>query len=181
MSHAVRARGLLVVDDDEVFREVLARALKRRGHAVIAVGSGAQALRIAAQMRLDAAVVDLRMPGQSGLDLITALHATQRNLRILMLTGFASIATAVDAMKRGATHYLPKPADADEILAALFGDPTCDTSAIPATPLSVDRLEWEHIHQVLAQHEGNVSATARALKMHRRTLQRKLAKRPVAQ
>lgn len=181
MSEAVRARSLLIVDDDDVFREVLARALRRRGHEVMAAGYAGQALRIAARTRFDAAVVDLRMPEQSGLDLITALHGTQPDLRILMLTGFASIATAVDAIKRGATHYLPKPADTDEILSALFGDAASNTASIPAQPLSVDRLEWEHIHQVLTQHEGNVSATARALKMHRRTLQRKLAKRPVAQ
>ncbi|MBM3395691.1 MAG: response regulator, partial [Betaproteobacteria bacterium] len=166
--------------DDDTFREVLGRALKRRGHVVIATASGAEALSVAKQSRLDAAVVDLRMPEQSGLDLITALHAAQPGVRILMLTGFASIATAVDAMKRGATHYLPKPADADEVLAALFDGSVIDTATVPAHPLSVTRLEWEHIHEVLQHHDGNISATARALKMHRRTLQRKLAKRPVA-
>jgi len=180
MSATATARSLLIVDDDDTFREVLGRALKRRGHAVIATASGAKALSVAKQSRLDAAVVDLRMPDQSGLDLITALHAAQPGVRILMLTGFASIATAVDAMKRGATHYLPKPADADEVLAALFDGTVIDIGTVPAHPLSVARLEWEHIHEVLQRHDGNISATARALKMHRRTLQRKLAKRPVA-
>jgi two-component system response regulator RegA len=124
-------------------------------------------------------VLDLRLAADSGLRLIPPLKAAYPEIRILLLTGYASIATAVEAIKLGATHYLPKPAGVDEILSAL-GAEEGDAEVTPAeAPLSVDRLEWEHIQKVLAEHEGNLSATARALKMHRRTLQRKLAKRPV--
>jgi len=125
------------------------------------------------------AVIDLKMPGPSGLVLVQRLKELDAETRIVMLTGYASIATAVEAIKLGATHYLAKPADADDIVAALMrseGDPSLPVSD---NPLSVDRLEWEHIQKVLNEHEGNISATARALKMHRRTLQRKLAKHPV--
>jgi two-component system response regulator RegA len=124
-------------------------------------------------------VVDLRLATDSGLRLIPPLIAAHPGIRILLLTGYASIATAVEAIKLGAVHYLPKPAGVDDILQALGrseGDP--DAPA-PEEPMSVDRLEWEHIQKVLAENDGNLSATARALKMHRRTLQRKLAKRPV--
>ena len=111
--------------------------------------------------------------------LIEKLAALEAGTRIVMLTGYASIATAVEAIKLGATHYLAKPADADEIVAALQRTAGDATTPVADSPLSVDRLEWEHIQKVLAEHGGNGSATARALKMHRRTLQRKLGKRPV--
>ncbi len=127
----------------------------------------------------DAVVLDLRLATESGLRLIEPMKALRPDLRILLLTGYASIATAVKAIKLGAFHYLPKPAGADEILATL-GREGGDAEALPPeAPLSVDRPEWQHIQKVLAEHQGNLSATARALKMHRRTLQRKLAKRPV--
>jgi len=169
---------ILVVDDDAVFADTLARALGRRGHETVVAHGGAEAL--AEQPRpFHAAVLDLRLGTDSGLRLIPLLKAAHPDIRILLLTGYASIATAVEAIKLGAVHYLPKPAGVDEILQALGrleGDAeTCP----PDAPMSVDRLEWEHIQKVLAEHEGNLSATARALKMHRRTLQRKLAKRPV--
>jgi two-component system, response regulator RegA len=171
---------ILVVDDDEVFAETLAMALGRRGHAV-SIAFGAQAVldRISGGELFDAAVLDLRLAADSGLRLIPPLKAAYPEIRILLLTGYASIATAVEAIKLGAVHYLPKPAGVDEILAALGrleGDPEAEA---PEEPMSVDRLEWEHIQKVMSEHEGNLSATARALKMHRRTLQRKLAKRPV--
>lgn len=169
---------ILVVDDDPVFAETLARALVRRGHQVAVAMDGEAALQHREQS-FDAAVVDLRLATDSGLRLIPPLIATHPGIRILLLTGYASIATAVEAIKLGAVHYLPKPAGVDEILQALGrgeGDP--DAPA-PEEPMSVDRLEWEHIQKVLAENDGNLSATARALKMHRRTLQRKLAKRPV--
>jgi len=124
-------------------------------------------------------VVDLRLGDASGLGLIEALHALDPRTRIVMLTGYASIATAVEAIKLGATHYLTKPADPDEIIAALGRTSGDADIPVAAHPPSVERLEWEHIQKVLNQHQGNISATARALKMHRRTLQRKLAKRPV--
>jgi two-component system response regulator RegA len=126
----------------------------------------------------DFAVVDLKMPGGSGLALVERLKQRNPRIRIVVLTGFASVATAVEAIKLGATHYLPKPADADEIVAA-FGRDQGDTSAqVSLQPLSVERLEWEHIQKILSENTGNVSATARALNMHRRTLQRKLGKKP---
>lgn len=170
---------LLLVDDDEVFRRVLKRAMGRRGYAVVDAADVQEALALAQQNPPEFAVVDLKMPGESGLVLIEKLIEIDPNTRIVMLTGYASIATAVEAIKLGATHYLAKPVDADEVVAALNkleGDASLNVSD---SPLSVDRLEWEHIQRVLAEHEGNISATARALKMHRRTLQRKLGKRPV--
>lgn len=172
--------SLLLVDDDHVFRGVLARAMKRRGYLVEEADSAESGIARARTNPPEYAVVDLKMEGESGLALIEALVNLDPNTRIVMLTGFASIATAIEAIKLGAVHYLAKPADADQVEAALHRSPDGDTRiAIADAPLSVDRLEWEHIHQVLADHEGNVSATARALKMHRRTLQRKLGKKPV--
>lgn len=170
---------ILLVDDDGVFTQTLALALTRRGHTVDSAAAIEAALMLAAGKIFDAVVLDLRLGTESGLHLIEPLRAHQPEARILLLTGYASIATAVAAIKLGAVQYLPKPASVEEILAAL-GD-ACGGADIepPEEPLSVDRLEWEHIQKVLTQHEGNLSATARALKMHRRTLQRKLAKRPV--
>ncbi len=171
------AWNILVVDDDPVFAEALALALRRRGHAVAIAHDGDAAL--AADGDFDAAVLDLRLAADSGLRLIAPLRAARPELRILLLTGYASIATAVEAIKLGAVHYLAKPAGIEDILAAL-GREEGDAAVPPAIkPMSVDRLEWEHIQKVLAENDGNLSATARALKMHRRTLQRKLAKRPV--
>ena len=170
---------LLLVDDDEVFRTVLARALTRRGFAVTTAADVFEAEARAAEQPPEYAVVDLKMPGDSGLVLIERLMALDPGTRIVMLTGYASIATAVEAIKLGATHYLAKPADADEIVAALHKVEGDARMAVAESPLSVDRLEWEHIQKVLAEQQGNISATARALKMHRRTLQRKLGKRPV--
>lgn len=172
-------RDLLLVDDDATLRGVLARALARRGFRVRCAASGEEALALAREEAPAFAVVDLKMSGMSGLALVPQLRALRDDMRIVVLTGYASIATAVEAIKLGATHYLAKPADPNEIVAALgraSGDPALP---VQAEPLSVDRLEWEHIQKVLAEHNGNVSATARALKMHRRTLQRKLAKKPV--
>lgn len=172
--------SLLLVDDDEVFRRVLARALERRGFAVTCAADVPSAIAEAQAQSPEYAVVDLRMPGDSGLVLIEKLIELDPNTRIVMLTGYASIATAIEAIKLGAVHYLAKPCDADEVVAALEKNPQGDAS-LPVTdsPLSVNRLEWEHIQRVLAEHQGNISSTARALKMHRRTLQRKLSKHPV--
>jgi two-component system response regulator RegA len=170
---------ILVVDDDVYFSGALVQALRRRGYEADAAGSQTEALALAREVSPDAAVLDLKLTEESGLGLIGPLKAMLPDIRILLLTGYASIATAVEAIKLGATHYLPKPADADEILAALGRDAGDEAITPPEAPMSVDRLEWEHIQKVLAEHDGNISATARALKMHRRTLQRKLAKRPV--
>ncbi len=171
--------SLLLVDDDAVFAQALSRALARRGYEVTVAADAEAALALAQANPPEYAVVDLKMPGSSGLVLVKALKALDEQTRIVMLTGYSSIATAVEAIKLGATHYLAKPADADDVIAA-FARADGD-AAIPVSdnPLTVDRLEWEHIQKVLAEHEGNVSATARALRMHRRTLQRKLAKKPV--
>jgi two-component system response regulator RegA len=170
---------LLLVDDDDVFRRVLARALDRRGYAVSVAATVDEALASALEQPPEYAVVDLKMPGPSGLVLIEKLIELDPNTRVVMLTGYASIATAIEAIKLGAIHYLAKPCDADQVVAALNKGSEGDSATpVSGSPLSVDRLEWEHIQRVLAEQQGNVSATARALKMHRRTLQRKLGKRP---
>lgn len=171
--------SLLLVDDDPTFRRVLADALSARGFSVSTAADVAQALALAQSDSPEYAVLDLRMPGASGLELVARLHELDPHTRIVMLTGYASVATAVEAIKLGAVHYLAKPADADEIVAAFQragGDPS---APVEARPLSVARLEWEHIQKILLECQGNVSETARRLGMHRRTLQRKLAKRPV--
>jgi two-component system response regulator RegA len=157
---------ILVIDDDPVFNRVLSRALTQRGFEVAGVLSAAEAAALIPATRAARAVLDLNIAGTSGLTLIAPLLAANPACRIVVLTGYASIATAVEAIKLGATHYLEATA------------PQAD-SAPPSQPLSVDRLEWEHIQRVLKEHDGNISSTARALKMHRRTLQRKLMKRPV--
>lgn len=174
-------RHFLIVDDDPAFTRVLARAMTRRGFEVQVARDVATAVALAHQQAPDLATVDLKMEGPSGLCLIPQLKQLNSEVRILVLTGYASIATAVEAIKSGAHNYLPKPADADQILRALAGEAEASelNSDIPDTPMSVNRLEWEHIQKVLHEHEGNISATARALGMHRRTLQRKLAKHPV--
>lgn len=169
----------LVVDDDPTFTRVLARSLTRRGYTVSVARNVEEALTQAREEIPALASVDLKMEGPSGLELIAGLRELNPEMKILILTGYASIATAVDAIKLGATNYLPKPADADQILAALNQQEVDAGQQISSDPMSVNRLEWEHIQKVLTEHEGNISATARALGMHRRTLQRKLQKRPV--
>jgi two-component system response regulator RegA len=168
-----------VVDDDPVYAQALAGSLGRRGHAVDTARDGATALQAVKATNFHAVILDLRLATESGLHLIAPMKQARPGMRILLLTGYASIATAVEAIKLGATHYLAKPAGVEEILAALGREGGDADAALPEAPLSVDRLEWEHIQKVLAENDGNLSATARALKMHRRTLQRKLAKRPV--
>jgi two-component system response regulator RegA len=151
--------------------------MERRGFVVRVADSAEAALDAARAHCPTHAIVDLRLPGASGLTVVPALRALDEAMRIVVLTGYASIATAVEAIKLGATHYLAKPVDADEIVAA-FGETAGNAAAeVPQRPLSVERLEWEHIQKVLGEHGGNISATARSLGMHRRTLQRKLGKR----
>lgn len=169
---------LLLVDDDHTFRGVLRRALEKRGYAVSDADSVEAALPLAEASPPEYAVIDLKMHGASGLVLVQRLHELDPNTRIVMLTGYASIATAVQAIKLGATQYLSKPANADEIVAA-FGHSADPDKTVEVQPATVDRLEWEHINRVLLEQNGNISATARLLNMHRRTLQRKLAKRHV--
>ncbi len=170
---------LLLVDDDEIFCQVLERALRKRGFEVLSALNIQQAETAAERTPPQYAVIDLRIGQESGLVLVERLKALHPDVRILVLTGYASIATAVEAIKLGAIHYLTKPADADQIVAS-FSLTEGDADVTPApTPPSTRRLEWEHLQRVLMQHDGNISATARALGMHRRTLQRKLGKRPV--
>lgn len=170
---------LLLVDDDETFTRVMARAMTRRGLRVSVASSADEGLALAKVDLPNLAVLDLKMEGDSGLVLLPKLLELDAEMKVLILTGYSSIATAVEAIKRGASNYLCKPADADAVLAALLSDHADLATLVPENPMSVDRLQWEHIQRVLAEHEGNISATARALGMHRRTLQRKLQKRPV--
>jgi two-component system response regulator RegA len=169
---------LLIVEDDADFAAALARAMAKRGFEVAMAASAGEAEAIAAAFSPTHAVVDLKLPGESGLKVVAYLAARVPAPAIVVLTGYASIATAVEAVRLGARHYLAKPANADEILAALLRDQPDAGLDINPEPLTVARLEWEHIQKVLAEHDGNISATARALKMHRRTLQRKLDKNP---
>ncbi|HRQ58234.1 MAG TPA: response regulator transcription factor [Azoarcus taiwanensis] len=170
---------LLVVDDDAAFNKVLCRVLGQRGFETVGALDGAEALRLAEDFAPAYVVLDLNIGGQSGLRLIEPLRELCPKARIVMLTGYASIATAVDAVKLGAVQYLAKPADADSIVRALCdGQAAHEVELGEDAPMPVDRLEWEHLQRVLNEHDGNISATARALKMHRRSLQRKLARGP---
>ncbi|TFH73861.1 response regulator transcription factor [Gammaproteobacteria bacterium LSUCC0112] len=174
-------KSLLMIEDDEVFASVSTRALTRRGYDVTVATSIDSARDMINQVSVAFAIVDLNLAGHSALELIPALRARNPDARILMLTGYASIATAVEAIKLGADNYLAKPADIDEILAALDLDSDEEEHDSQfQEPMSVRRLEWEHIQKVLLENHGNISETARQLKMHRRTLQRKLQKKPVA-
>ena len=173
------APHILVIDDDPAFNRVLTRALAQRGFKVFGAQEPETALDLARAHEPEYVVLDLNIAGSSGLRLIEPLLGVNPDCRILVLTGYASIATTVDAIKLGATQYLAKPADVDAILKALSATEVVIDDTPSAAPMSVDRLEWEHIQRVLSENDGNISATARALKMHRRTLQRKLAKRPV--
>ena len=170
----------LIIDDDDIFNAVLVRTLERRGHPARGVSNPAAALALAGDIVPSRVVLDLNLNGSSGLALIPQLLAINPACRIVVLTGYASITTAVDAIKLGAVQYLGKPVEIEAILAAFESDDELGLDLVaPDEPLSVDRLEWEHIQRVLNENDGNISATARSLKMHRRTLQRKLSKRPV--
>jgi two-component system response regulator RegA len=172
-------KNILVVEDDIVFAERLANSLRRRGHAVQTASTLAQIDERLASFSPECAVIDLRLDGESGLDAARLLRDALPDIRILMLTGYGSIATAVDAMRLGAVNYLSKPADTNQIEAALFGardEP--ETNEKPETVPSLDRVEWEHLQRVLHDCGGNISATARKLGIERRTLQRKLQKYP---
>ena len=173
-----RARSVLVVDDDEVFRTRLGRAFADRGFEVRTAETAEIALELARQDSPEYAVVDLRMPGASGIELVRELNAIDPATVIVMLTGYGSIATAVEAIRAGAVHYLSKPADIDDILAALHGKAAPSASGDAEVP-SLARVEWEHIQRVLTDCEGNISRAARLLGLHRRSLQRKLSKDPV--
>lgn len=170
----------LVVDDDEVFRNRLCRALAQRNWEAAPAPNGENALSFARDRSPDLVLVDLRMPGKGGLDVVEELRAIDSSMTIIVLTGYGSIPTAISAVKRGADHYLSKPADADQILAAYESLRTAPGEApdVPATVPSLARVEWEHMQRVIADCGGNLSQAARLLGIHRRSLQRKLAKYP---
>ena len=168
----------LIIEDDEVFRERLCRGLRHRGWDTREAGYAEQAIAIAREFAPDLAVVDLRLPGPSGLQIVRALRSIDATLTIIMLTGYGSIATALEAVKCGADHYLTKPIDVDQLLSAYEGLREGPVASLPTAVPSLARVEWEHIQRVLADCGGNVSQAAKLLAMHRRTLQRKLNKYP---
>jgi len=172
--------SILVVDDDDVLRKRLLTAFAERGFDARGAADHDEAVRLAEQDSPEYALVDLRLPGRSGLEIVRALRAIDSETKIVVLTGYGSIATALDAVRLGATHYLSKPADADEILAAFERDegPPAVPAAEPPPAPSLARAEWEHINRVLSDCDGNVSEAARRLRVHRRSLQRKLQKYP---
>lgn len=170
------AKSLLIVDDDDPFRTRLARAMEKRGFSVTAAESLAVAKTLLNDVRPNFAVLDLRLTDGSGLDIVESLKRANQSVRIVMLTGYGNIASAVSAVKLGAVDYLAKPAEADDIEAALMVDGAIKPPP-PDRPMSADRVRWEHIQRVYELCQRNVSETARRLNMHRRTLQRILAKR----
>jgi len=183
---AASAPSLLIVEDDDVLRSRLARAFRARGFEVGEAGDAESGVRLAREDPPELALVDLRLPGASGLEAVRALRELDPSTAIVVLTGYGSIATALEAVRLGAVHYLTKPADVDEILAAFArGKGSLDDGAseaagagLPATTPTLARVEWEHINRVLVDCDGNVSEAARVLGLHRRSLQRKLAKFP---
>jgi two-component system, response regulator RegA len=171
---------LLVVDDDEVFRNRLCRAFEKRNWEAGAVPNGKDALTFAGERSPDLVLVDLRMPGMGGLEVVQELRAVDSSMTIIVLTGYGSIPTAISAMKRGADHYLSKPADADQILAVYerLRMAPAESPETPETVPTLARVEWEHMQRVIADCGGNISQAARLLGIHRRSLQRKLEKHP---
>jgi two-component system, response regulator RegA len=169
-------RSLLIVEDDKPFLERLARAMETRGFAVTSCDSVADGLTQIAKAAPAFAVVDLRLGDGNGLDVVSALKRKRPEARTIILTGYGNIATAVTAVKLGAVDYLSKPADADDVVSALLAIGN-QKSELPSNPMSADRVRWEHIQRIYEMCNRNVSETARRLNMHRRTLQRILAKR----
>ena len=169
-------KSLLIVDDDNPFRERLARAMEKKGFAVLQAESVQKGKDMVKANKPGFAVVDLRLNDGNGLEVVKEIQSSNASSRIIMLTGYGNIPTAVAAIKEGAIDYLAKPADADDVEKALLADPL-KKAAPPENPMSADRVKWEHIHRVFELCNRNVSETARRLKMHRRTLQRILSKR----
>lgn len=172
----------LIVDDDEVFRNRLKRAFIQRKWHVTAVGNGDDAVKVARDDGPDLVLVDLKMPGKQGLDVVEEVRAIDSSTTIIVLTGYGSIPTTVSAIKRGADHYLSKPADADQILFVYekLQSSAKSVAALPDSVPSLARVEWEHMQRVISDCDGNISQAARLLGIHRRSLQRKLAKYPPA-
>lgn len=172
-------KKILLVEDDSLFCQLLGRAFERLAYQVLLAENIAQALQHIENHQPQYAVVDLRIGEESGLQLLKEIQNI--SIKIIILTGYASIATAVEAIKLGAIHYLTKPVTAEDIIQAFDKVEGDSEVAVESEPMSVKRLEWEHLQKVLQEHDNNISAAARALKMHRRTLQRKLQKKPVKQ
>ena len=170
---------ILVVEDDDVFRAVLVQALEARGYEVSGVADARSAIDAARQDSPEMAVVDLRLRDDSGLDVVRELKAIDASTAIVVLTGYGSIATALESIRLGALHYLTKPTDPDRILAAFERGLAARPRDLPIDTPSLARVEWEHLQRVLTDCNGNISEAARELGMHRKSLQRKLAKRPV--
>lgn len=168
--------SLLLAEDDNSFRQRLSVTLARRGFAVTAAASAAEARAVIPALKPDFAVLDMRLGDGNGLDLVKELRAAREDTRVVILTGYGNLATAVAAVKEGAIDYLAKPADPEDIVSALLAEGG-EKPLPPAEPMSADRVRWEHIQRVYELCDRNVSETARRLKMHRRTLQRILAKR----
>ena len=177
-----RPERIILVEDDQVFAQVITRSLEKKGFLVAHASNSKEALTLIQKRGFEYAILDLNLGGETSLKLIPAFKKIVTDIQILILTGYASIATAVEAIKLGADNYLAKPADADEIISAMINknEQISENLEISKTsiPMSVQRLEWEHIQRVLMDNKGNISATARQLQMHRRTLQRKLQKKP---
>ncbi len=170
---------ILVVEDDDVFRALLVASLRQRGFEAIGVPDGEAAIDTSREDSPEMAVVDLKLPGISGLDVVRALKEIDPTTAVVVLTGYGSIATALEAVRLGAAHYLTKPTDADMILSAFEHGLAAGSRDVQVDTPSLARVEWEHIQRVLADCGGNVSEAARAMSMHRRSLQRKLSKYPV--
>lgn len=166
---------LLLVDDDTDFRKAMSAALSRRGFAVSTASHANEAIELARSQIFEYALVDVRMPGPSGLELVGWLRTADEGTRIVVLTGYGSIANAVSAMRAGAVDYLTKPTDAAAVERALLGAPPAAPNADDEVP-TLDRVEWEYLQRVLSDCDGNISEAARKLRMHRRSLQRKLSK-----
>lgn len=173
-------RTIVLVDDEELFRTRLAKAFSQRGFTVFTAGSFEEAMRVIVEQRPNLGVIDLKMPGKSGLELIAAAREINPAMQLVVLTGYGSIATATEAVRLGALYYLPKPADVDDILGAFARNPelALEVDQDEFLAPSLARAEWEHINRVLTDCEGNISQAAKKLDMHRRTLQRKLQKYP---
>ncbi|MDG4476834.1 response regulator transcription factor [Thiovibrio frasassiensis] len=173
-------KTILLVDDEELFRERLAKAFSQRGFTVFTAGDFDEAMRVIGKQRPAMGVIDLKMPGRSGLELIAEARKIKPDMQLVVLTGYGSIATATEAVRLGALYYLPKPADVDDILGAFARNPelALDVDQDEFTAPSLARAEWEHINRVLTDCGGNISLAAKKLDLHRRTLQRKLQKYP---
>ena len=169
-------RSLLIVDDDDPFRDRLSRAMERKGFKVKNAKSVDNAIKLTKESPPKFAIVDLRLEGGNGLDVVKEINSSKKDSRIVMLTGYGNLPTAVAAIKAGAIDYMAKPVDADDVESALLADPNSKANP-PQNPMSADRVKWEHINRVFELCNRNVSETTRRLKMHRRTLQRILSKR----